>query len=57
VPGDWTVQPGHDLLEQVEHDIRAAVPRATVFTHLEPIGDPAAFQDISLDRDDNILEG
>ena len=57
VPGDWTVQRGHDLLEQVEHDIRAAVPRATVFTHLEPIGDPAAFQDISLDRDDNILEG
>ena len=50
VPGDWTVQRGHDLLEQVERDIRAAVPGATVFTHLEPIGDPAALQDISLDR-------
>jgi cation diffusion facilitator family transporter len=57
VPGDWTVQRGHDLLEQVERDIRAAVPGAHVFTHLEPIGDPAALQDISLDRTDNILEG
>jgi cation diffusion facilitator family transporter len=50
VPGDWTVQRGHDLLEEVERKIRAAVPGATVFTHLEPIGDPAAWQDISLDR-------
>jgi hypothetical protein len=23
-----------------------------VFTHLEPIGDPAAWQDLTLDRDD-----
>jgi cation diffusion facilitator family transporter len=50
VPGDWTVQRGHDLLEQVERDIRAAVPGATVFTHLEPVGDPAAWEDTSLDR-------
>lgn len=26
VSGDWTAQRGHDLLEQVERDIRAAVP-------------------------------
>ena len=57
VPGDWTVQRGHDLLERVERDIRAAVPGATVFTHLEPIGDPAAWQDMSLDRIDNISGG
>jgi len=57
VPGDWTVQRGHDLLEQIERDIRAAVPRATVFTHLEPIGDPAAWQDISLDRIDDVPGG
>jgi cation diffusion facilitator family transporter len=50
VPGDWTVQRGHDLLEQVERDIRAAVPGATVFTHLEPVGDPLAWEDTSLDR-------
>ena len=50
VPGDWTVQRGHDLLEQVERDIRAAVPGATVFTHVEPVGDPLAWEDTSLDR-------
>jgi cation diffusion facilitator family transporter len=50
VPGDWTVQRGHDLLEQVEREIRAAIPGATVFTHLEPVGDPAAWEDTSLDR-------
>jgi cation diffusion facilitator family transporter len=57
VPGDWTVQRGHDLLEQVERDIRAAIPSATVFTHLEPISDPTAWQDLSLDRVDNFSGG
>jgi len=46
-----------DLLERIEGDIRAAVPSATVFTHLEPIGDPAAWQDISLDRADDVTGG
>ncbi len=53
VPGEWTVQKGHDLLEEMEREIRAAVPGATVFTHLEPIGDPAAWQDLTLDRMDS----
>jgi divalent metal cation (Fe/Co/Zn/Cd) transporter len=53
LPGEWTVQQGHDLLEDMEREIRAAVPGATVFTHLEPIGDPAAWQDLTLDRPDN----
>ena len=52
VPGAWTVQRGHDLIEAVERDIRAALPGATVFTHLEPIEDPAAWQDLALDRAD-----
>jgi cation diffusion facilitator family transporter len=52
VPGHWTVQRGHDLLEKLEGEIRAAIPHATVFTHLEPIGDPAAWKDLSLDRSD-----
>lgn len=38
VPGDWTVQAGHDLLDRVEADVRSALPSTTVFTHLEPIG-------------------
>jgi cation diffusion facilitator family transporter len=50
VPGDWTVQAGHDMLERIEEDIRAVLPSTTVFTHLEPLEDPLAFEDQSLDR-------
>jgi cation diffusion facilitator family transporter len=51
VPADWTVGRGHDLLEEIEDSIRAAVPGSTVFTHLEPIEDPRSWADIQLDRD------
>lgn len=51
VPGDWTVQRGHDFLEQIEDDLRAAVPNATVFTHLESIDDPASWKDLELERE------
>lgn len=50
VPGTWTVREGHQLLEQIERDIRAAVPGTTVFTHLEPLEDPASWDDMTLDR-------
>lgn len=50
VPGRWTVRAGHDLLEQIEHQVREAIPNATVFTHLEALEDPASFQDQGLDR-------
>jgi cation diffusion facilitator family transporter len=50
VPGDWTVQHGYDVLEEIEHDIRAALGTTTVFTHLEPLEDPRAIEDIGLDR-------
>jgi cation diffusion facilitator family transporter len=50
VPGAWTVQQGHDLLEQIEAELRAAVPQLVVFTHLEPLEDPSSFADTVLDR-------
>ena len=53
VPGAWTVQRGHDLIENVERDLRAALPGATVFTHVEPLEDPSAWQDLALDRPEN----
>jgi len=53
VPGAWSVQRGHDTLEEIERDIRAAVPGSSVFTHLEPIDDPAAWQDNALDPIDD----
>jgi cation diffusion facilitator family transporter len=50
VPGVWTVQRAHDLAEAIEHDIVAAVPGASAFTHLEPREDPSSYDDITLDR-------
>jgi len=50
VPGLWTVQRGHQLLESIEADIRRALPSVTVFTHLESLNDPASWDDTDLDR-------
>jgi cation diffusion facilitator family transporter len=50
VPGQWTVHRGHELLEDVEAKIRAAVPNVTVFTHLESLDDPSSWEDQHLDR-------
>ncbi|MEK7597739.1 MAG: cation diffusion facilitator family transporter [Patescibacteria group bacterium] len=48
VPGDWTVKKGHDLLENIEKEVRDSIEKVTVSTHLEPIEDPRSFEDISL---------
>ena len=40
VPGEWSVQRGHDLVERLEDEILAVVPGLAVFTHLEPIEAP-----------------
>jgi divalent metal cation (Fe/Co/Zn/Cd) transporter len=50
VPGAWTVQKGHELLEQIEADLYRAVPNTTAFTHLESLNDPASWHDTELDR-------
>jgi cation diffusion facilitator family transporter len=50
VPGDWTVQHGHDLCDEIELAISAALPDTMVITHLEPLEDPVAFADRGLDR-------
>lgn len=50
VPGEWTVQRGHDLLEEIEEQIRAIIPNSTIFTHLEPLEDPVSFEDTDLER-------
>lgn len=50
VPGDWTVQHGHQLLESIEADIRQEFPAITVFTHMEPLSDPTSYDDTKLDR-------
>jgi cation diffusion facilitator family transporter len=50
VPGVWTVQRGHELLERIESDIRQALPDTTAFTHLESLDDPASWDDQTLER-------
>ncbi len=50
VPGEWTVQRGHELLERIEADIRNALSDAVVFTHLESLDDPASWEDEDLER-------
>ena len=50
VPGDWTVQRGHELLDRIEADVRSALPDAVVFTHLESLNDPASWDDEKLER-------
>jgi len=50
VPGAWSVQQGHDLVEKIEAEIRAVVSDSSVFTHLEPIEDPLSWADEKLDR-------
>jgi cation diffusion facilitator family transporter len=50
VPGAWTIQRGHALAEQIERAIIAALPKTTVFTHLEPVEDPLSWEDQTLDR-------
>ncbi len=50
LPGDWTIQQGHDLAERIEADLRAALPGSVIFTHVEPIEDPVSLADIAIDR-------
>jgi cation diffusion facilitator family transporter len=50
VPGAWTVQQGHDLVERIEADVRKAVRNVTVLTHLESLDDPASWDDVTLER-------
>ena len=50
VPGQWTVKDAHDWAERIERDIRKAVPRVNVLTHLEPLEDPVSMLDQDLDR-------
>ena len=39
-----------DILEQVEASISEVLPGAAVFTHMEPLDDPASWNDLTFDR-------
>jgi cation diffusion facilitator family transporter len=50
VPDAWTVKRAHQLSEEIESRIRSMVPQASLLTHIEPISDPASYDDQDLDR-------
>ncbi|MCU1538342.1 MAG: cation diffusion facilitator family transporter [Humibacillus sp.] len=45
VPGAWTVQQGHDLVEDVEDAVHDALGDIALTCHLEPSEDPRAYDD------------
>lgn len=46
VPDEWSVKVGHDLAMQVEQAIQNKLANCQVTIHIEPISDPASYQDI-----------
>lgn len=44
VPGAWTVQQGHDLLEKIEISLTKEFNKIDIDTHLEPLEDIASWQ-------------
>lgn len=50
VPGNMSVHDAHHIAEDIEKDIRDALPDTVVFTHIEPAEDEISLEDIPLDR-------
>jgi divalent metal cation (Fe/Co/Zn/Cd) transporter len=51
LPGDLPLEEAHEVAEQVERAICAAVPEIdAVQTHLEPLAEPTAAAEVNLDR-------
>jgi cation diffusion facilitator family transporter len=48
VPGAWSVQKAHDLTGQVEEAVKTALAGIEVTVHIEPIEEPAAWEDSEL---------
>lgn len=44
VPGDWTVQQGHDFVESIEKQLATLFDNIDIDTHLEPIEDRASWE-------------
>lgn len=48
--GSLSIKKGHDILEEIEKEIRNSIEKVTVSTHLEPVEDPRSQEDISIER-------
>lgn len=56
VPGHWSVHKGHSFIEEIERDVRRAIPPVSILIHLEPLEDPRSWEDIPLNRIDRDTE-
>lgn len=50
VPDAWPVDRAHALSEEIEERIRSLVPQAITLSHIEPISQPASYDDMKLER-------
>jgi divalent metal cation (Fe/Co/Zn/Cd) transporter len=50
VPDEWSVKRAHRLSEEIEERIRELIEGASIDVHIEPISDPASYDDQGLDR-------
>jgi cation diffusion facilitator family transporter len=50
VPDAWPVDRAHQLSEEIEERVRSLVPNAILLSHIEPISQPASYDDIKLER-------
>lgn len=50
VPDAWPVDRAHQLSEEVESRIGSMVPNAILLSHIEPISQPASYDDVKLER-------
>lgn len=50
VPGEWSVQRGHDLIERIEQALGEKLPQLAVNAHLEPSEDPRSYEDDHIAR-------
>jgi cation diffusion facilitator family transporter len=51
VPGAWSVHHGHEIAEEIENEIRQEFSQIAIFTHVEPLEDPASFEDSRLEKE------
>ena len=48
VPGSWSVSQGHQMAENIESQVRAAIPGANIATHIEPAEEPVSMEDAAI---------
>ena len=45
-PGEFSIHRAHEITKNIENEINAKFPYSSVFIHIEPLGDPDAYDDM-----------